>query len=124
MYLLNQYSDGTISLIDALGVSLKGIIVVMLILAVLAVIVMLLSKAIRLFQGKQTQPETPKPVITAPKPAAKTDGSPSQGELKLINTDEKTAAVIMAIVSDESKIPLERLKFNSIKLIDNEEDAK
>ncbi len=42
----------------------------------------------------------------------------SEGELTLIRTDEQTAAVIMAIVSDRSKIPLNRLNFKSIKLLD------
>lgn len=38
----------------------------------------------------------------------------SSGELRLKNVDEKTAAMIMAIVSDESKIPLSELRFKSI----------
>jgi Na+-transporting methylmalonyl-CoA/oxaloacetate decarboxylase gamma subunit len=41
------------------------------------------------------------------------------GELKLFGVDEKTAAMIMAIVSDESKIPLAELQFKSIKLLEN-----
>jgi len=39
----------------------------------------------------------------------------SCGELKLYNVDEPTAAMIMAIVSDESGIPLDQLCFKSIK---------
>ena len=35
----------------------------------------------------------------------------------LFDVDEKTAAVIMAIVSNESGIPLNRLQFKSIKAI-------
>lgn len=38
----------------------------------------------------------------------------SSGHLKLKNVDEPTAAMIMAIVSDESGIPLEELCFKSI----------
>jgi len=44
--------------------------------------------------------------------------SQSAGKLDLINVDDKTAAVIMAIVSNESGIPLNRLQFNSIKKIE------
>ena len=40
------------------------------------------------------------------------------GELKLFDVDEKTAAIIMAIVSHESKIPLSELQFKSIKALD------
>lgn len=42
----------------------------------------------------------------------------STGELKLTGADEKTAAMIMAIVSHESQIPLPELQFKSIKAID------
>jgi Na+-transporting methylmalonyl-CoA/oxaloacetate decarboxylase gamma subunit len=38
----------------------------------------------------------------------------SAGELKLKNVDEKTAAMVMAIVSHESGIPLNELVFKSI----------
>ncbi|MGV8982328.1 OadG family protein [Clostridium sp.] len=41
----------------------------------------------------------------------------STGELKLIGVDEKTTAIIMAILSDELKISLCELQFKSIKLI-------
>ena len=60
------------------------------------------------------------PPVKRPSPKA----DESQGSVDLTGTDEKTAAVIMAIVSKESKIPLERLKFNSIKLIESEDDTK
>ena len=44
-------------------------------------------------------------------------GAFSAGMLILKDVDEPTAAMIMAIVSDESGIPLERLIFRSIKLV-------
>ena len=37
----------------------------------------------------------------------------------LTGVEEKEAAVIMAIVSDKTGIPLERLKFHSIKLMED-----
>lgn len=43
----------------------------------------------------------------------------STGELKLIGVDEKTTAMIMAIVSDELKIPLDELQFKFIRLINS-----
>ena len=43
----------------------------------------------------------------------------SQGTIDLVNVDEKTAAIIMAIVSDKSGIPLNRLSFKSIKLVED-----
>lgn len=50
-----------------------------------------------------------------PLPATK-----SEGELMLIKTDEPTAAVIMAIISNQIKIPLNRLSFKCIKLLPEE----
>ena len=41
----------------------------------------------------------------------------SSGTLRLKDVDEPTAAMIMAIVSDESGIPLSELCFKSIKLL-------
>ncbi len=43
----------------------------------------------------------------------------SAGSLDLINVDEKTAAVVMAIVSNKSGIPLNRLSFKSIRLMED-----
>lgn len=43
----------------------------------------------------------------------------STGELKLIGVDEKTTAIIMAILSDELKISLCELQFKAIKLINS-----
>ena len=42
----------------------------------------------------------------------------SSGTLKLKNCDEKTAAMIMAIIADETKTPLNELVFKSIKLVE------
>ena len=43
------------------------------------------------------------------------------GELKLINTDERDAAMIMAIVADSTGTPLNELRFKSIKKVEDEE---
>lgn len=48
----------------------------------------------------------------------------SAGSLVLKDTDEQTAAMIMAIVSDESGIPLSELCFKSIRQINKESEAK
>lgn len=43
------------------------------------------------------------------------------GELKLINTDECDAAMIMAIVADSTGTPLNELRFKSIKKVEDNE---
>ena len=60
-------------------------------------------------------------VKAAPAVEAKAEDSGeefSSGTLKLKGCDEKTAAMIMAIVSDNTGIPLSELVFKSIKLVD------
>lgn len=42
----------------------------------------------------------------------------SSGELKIIGTDERTAAMVMALASYELNIPLNELQFKSIKALD------
>jgi Na+-transporting methylmalonyl-CoA/oxaloacetate decarboxylase gamma subunit len=87
---------------DLLG---AAIVVAALVLA--AVIIKLITSAV----GKakhETEEEASEP---AP-PSVYT-----KSELKLIDVDERTAALIMAIISHESGIPLSELEFSSIKLI-------
>ncbi len=114
--------DLKMPLTDALAVSLIGITTVICILAVIAGLIILVSKAIRSIEAVAAKK---KPAVTADAPAqASPAGVPmpsgmNQGELELIGTDEKTAAIIMAIVSDKSGIPLNRLSFKSIKLMED-----
>lgn len=124
--LLLAYEDG-ISIGEALNVSVTGFVVVMLILALLAVLVLLLSKAIRAVEGGTKKAKKAEAVPTQAESvsdvSASVSGTPlpmntSAGSLDTYNVDEKTAAVIMAIISHESGIPLNRLQFKSIKRIE------
>ena len=110
------------TLTDALATSLIGITTVILILAIIAVLILLVSKVIRVIESKTAK--APAEAMAAA-PVAALAGVPmpagmNQGQLELIDTDEKTAAVIMAIVSNKSGIPLNRLSFKSIKLLEDE----
>ena len=54
--------------------------------------------------------------LPAPAQGAKTPLAPgSAGELKLYDTDPRTAAMLMAIVADELQAPLSELRFLSIR---------
>ncbi len=111
--------DLKMPLTDALATSLIGITTVILILAVIAVLIILVSKVIRAFESKTAKaPAAEAPVSSAPAGVPMPEGM-NQGQLELIDTDEKTAAVIMAIVSNKSGIPLNRLSFKSIKLLED-----
>lgn len=108
---------------ETLLVAVAGIIVVILELALLTVLILGLSKALRAIESKMgkssTSAETPAaapvaaPVSTPAAPVAA--AVPAMAGIQLIDVDEPTAAVIMAIVSNESGIPLEKLSFKSIK---------
>ena len=90
---------------QALLVALTGIAVVLLELAVLTLIIQIISKAVRLLSGKKRAPDT-----AVPPPSGRMDPV-------LIDVDEPTAAVIMAVISDRSGIPLEKLAFRTIRLM-------
>ena len=95
-----------------------GVTVVMLTLALIAVCILLISKIIRTVESKAKKAAPEAPAAPAPAGVPMPDGM-NNGEVDLIGVDEKTAAVIMAIVSQKSDIPLNRLSFKSIKLVDD-----
>ncbi len=107
--------------LDSLIVSAFGLCIVfsalILISLCIKVLTMILA-ATEKSEKPQAKEETQAVVQQAEKPVLNKDAV-GFGELKLINVDEKTAAMIMAIVSDESKIPLDELQFKTIKLIEN-----
>ncbi|MDY2822007.1 MAG: OadG family transporter subunit [Oscillospiraceae bacterium] len=109
-------------LVFALQVSLFGILMVFLLLIILAVLIMIISRVVRLGENlagkkgkKNAASDEPAPVQQSAAAGTPLLGTQSQGTLELDGVDEPTAAVIMAIVSDESGIPLNRLLFKSIK---------
>ncbi len=118
-----------LSIGDSLLVSLVGILVVLAALAALAVCIVIISKVVRSLEGGAKKAEAPKPtpapavsapVVATPAPAGMValEENTSVGELKLKNCDDKSAAMIMAIVADELKTPLNQLYFKSISLVD------
>ena len=120
----NIYGEGAImSLGQTLLISVVGFAIVFLVLGFLAIFVFGMGKVFDVIGKKKEAKEAAAaaPVATAvPAPA----GTPlpanqSIGDLTLINTTEEEAAVIMAITSDKSGIPLNRLKFNTIKLMED-----
>ena len=117
-----MFSNIQMPLGEAIVRSLIGITTVVCILAIIAALIILVSKVIRAIEGAATKkaPATPAAATPAAPAGVPMPAGMNQGELELINTDEKTAAIIMAIVSDKSGIPLNRLSFKSIKLVEDE----
>jgi len=92
------------------GETLKNALIVMGITFAVLGALFLLVKAFTLMLGRFVRKPQPEPEVI--------EEEFSAGTLVLKDVDEATAAMIMAIVSDESGIPLERLIFRSIKLIE------
>lgn len=116
------------SIPDALLISLIGIVAVMTILVVLMLFISGLSKVVSKTDGtkfnikrlfcKKCKEET----VTDEPISANITAPGTSGSVKLYNVEERKAAMIMAIVADEMKTPLNELRFVSIKEV--EEDVK
>ncbi len=112
---------------EAMLVAVAGIAVVLLELALLTVLILLLSKTMRAIEGKLSTSSiqaaapavSPAPVAApAAAPVATSPAAVAAGPV-LVDIDERTAAVVMAIVSNESGIPLNQLNFKSIKRVED-----
>lgn len=115
-----------IGFLDSLKVSGAGIFVVLLELSLLAVFIILLSKTVQFFVNRAEKRSLAKVLQDAPivQDHATIDhvvSTTTHGELELVETDEPTAAVIMAIVSDKTDIPLNRLRFIRIKKLEDDQ---
>ena len=104
-----------LSVVESLLVALSGLVTVFMMLAVLCLMIPVISKAVASIEGKKAAPAAAAPV-PAP-PAAPAAGGTYTGEVALIGCDEKTAAMVMAIVSYETGIPLDQLIFHKIKAL-------
>ncbi len=107
------------SVFESIIVGLFTMLLVFLVLAFLYAIIVVLSVVLRKTTDKKAAVENAEELA---QPADREQEAyviqSSSGELKLRNVDEKTAAMIMAIVSDESRIPLSELCFKSIKAVE------
>lgn len=101
-----------ISIPNAALVGLVGYLVVFLGLISLLIVVTIMVKIMSGKTKKTVQAAEAAPAVEAPEPQ-KAPGS--AGQIKLYDTDPKDAAMIMAIVADELKTPLNELRFISIK---------
>ena len=108
----NIYPDADMTIPRCLLISAVGFIIVFIILGILALFVKAMGAVFDTINGRKTVKPVASPLTAAaaPSPAVKTPA-----KVELIDVTDEEAAVIMAIVSDRSGIPLNRLVFNSIK---------
>ena len=111
------YGDAPMTFGKALLIAVIGFLLVFLILGVIALFVRLLGT---LFKDKNKKSATaPVPQTAVPATAAPPSNR-SDGTLTLTNVTEEEAALIMAIVSNNTGVPLSRLRFDSIRLLEDE----
>ncbi|MFI3228217.1 MAG: OadG family transporter subunit [Clostridia bacterium] len=106
----------SLSAFEAILIAVSGILTVTIMLGCLSIIIMVISKVVMTLEGKKA-PAAPAPVASAPVAPAKDPNATYGGETLLIDVDEKTAACIMAIVSDETGIDLSELVFKKIRAL-------
>lgn len=105
---------------EALLISLCGFVTVFLLLLFLIVIIKIVSVVVMSIEGKGKEAAAPAAVSAPASAPAKEEEKPSKpwdGKLQLIDVDEETAACIMAIISDETDIPLDELQFRRIQAL-------
>lgn len=98
-------------------VALLGYVVVFFGLVLLMVVIMVAGK---IMASKKKAAPAPVPAPAPAAPAAKVEklipeAPGSAGECKLFDVDDKTAAILMAIVANKLDKPLNTLRFQSIK---------
>ena len=116
--LLLQGAQVDISGIDALLVSLAGILLIMFALALLIGVIYLMKWILNMF--KPMSKLRAEAAATTPAPAEKKEvvyAKGSCGDFCLNNVSERDAAMVMAIVADQLQTPINQLKFKSIKQV-------
>jgi len=121
------------SMFESIIVSLICISIVFIVLAALFAMISILSKLIGAASNKNAdgantgkataanmalQTAAAQPANVQPASDASSAVQTQAAGPKLINVDERTAAMIMAIVSHETKKPLSELVFKSISALD------
>lgn len=115
MFLSNVVASGTPESIGgALLTGLLGYVVVFFGLFLLMVVVIILGKVMSAKTAKAAAPAAAAPAAAPAAPAAP-PAPGSAGKLKLYDTPDKEAAMIMAIVANQMGRPLNELRFISIK---------
>ena len=116
MFLANVVASGTKESIGgALLTGLLGYIVVFFGLFLLMIVVIILGKIMTAKNAKEAASAPVTPAAAAPAAPAAAPAPGSAGKLKLYDTPDKEAAMIMAIVANQMGRPLNELRFISIK---------
>ena len=106
---------GQAGVIAILGYLVVFLGLILLMLVVLAMASYFIGKAKNASAAEGPAPEPVKTAAPAPEVKKAPPAPGTAGEFKLYDTDPRDAAMIMAIVADATGIPLNQLRFKSIK---------
>ena len=102
-----------ITIIQSLGYSLLGFSIVFAALIALWGVIGIMAK---FFAAKEAKAKAAAPAPAAAAPAKEAVPAPgTAGEMKMFDVPDRQAALAMAIVADQLKVPLNELRFKSIK---------
>lgn len=103
---------------DAFSASIIGFLIVFFVLVILMAMIKIMRGIIESMEAKPAVAAAPAAAVAAPTPAVDPNKVPAKGslgEIMLHDVDDKTAALIMAIVADKMEAPLNELRFISIR---------
>lgn len=105
------------SIPDAFIASIIGFLIVFFVLIILMAMIKIMRGIIEQMEAKPVAAAAA-PAAAAPAPAVNPNMVPAKrslGDIMLHDVDDKTAALIMAIVADKMEAPLNELRFISIQ---------
>ncbi len=110
-----------INLGDAVVISITGMAIVLLELAILAVFIQVMSKILAtVVKGKEEPAPKPAPAPAAPKAASSAAPAPAAPAIQpaaqglMSSEEDDDLAVIMAVVLEEFGLPMEQVVFQSV----------
>ena len=119
----NLYGDSPMTVGRALLIAAIGFLIVFAILGLIAIFVKWMGKGFAAAEKRKKAPvqvpESDPPKANPPEETALPENT-SAGTLTVTDVSEEEAALIMAIVSAQSGIPLNHLQFESIRLLEDE----
>lgn len=98
-----------------------GILAVFAVLFVLSILIRFISFSVHVTSPNVTHT---KPFTKRPALQSSSNAKTSYGCCKQYNVDDKTAAMVMAIVADEMQVPLNEITFVSIREVNQREEPK
>ena len=111
------------TLAQGLGYAVMGFSIVFVMLLFLLIAIKVMVAVMSAISGRKKGAAAAPAVSAAPAPASdpnagKVPAPGSLGEIAIHDVEEKDAALIMAIVADKMGVPLNELRFKSIKKVD------